>query len=125
MSDFLIPCPSASKSVSQSVREVVFARIPDSEEHFISWNMLVYFEWLTHTALFDNVSQADGNIENGIFYDRGWALYSAMGEDVRIALCECLGEHYKLFPPKAAGTRRVTLGQSVQEPPSITNDDVE
>ena len=47
-----------------------------------------------------------------------------MGEDVRIALCECLGEHYKLFPPKAAGTRRVTSGQSVQEPPSITNDDV-
>ena len=124
MSDHLRPPPSSCERVPQVVHDMVFAKMPGSEEFMISLNMLIYLEWLTHTALFNNVVQADGNTKNGIFYDRGWALYSAMGEDVRIALCECLGEHYKLFPPKAAGTRRVTLGQSVQEPPSITNDDV-
>ena len=82
MSDFHLSCPSACKSVSQCVREVVFARIPDSEEHFISWNMLVYLEWLTHTALFENVTRADGNPLNGEFYVRGLKFYSAMGEDV-------------------------------------------
>ena len=123
MSDHLRPPPSSCESVPQVVHDMVFAKMPGSEEFMISLNMLIYLEWLTHTALFNNVVQADGNTKNDIFYDRGWALYSAMGEDVRIALCECLGEHYKLFPPKAAGTRRVTLGQSVQEPPSITNDD--
>ena len=102
---------------------MVFAKMPGSEEFTISSNALIYFQWLTHTALFNNVNQADGNIENGNFYSRASALYLAIGEDVRFALCECLGEHYKLFPPKAAGTRRVTLCQSVQVPPSITDDD--
>ena len=43
--------------------------------------MLVYFEWLTHTALFENVTRADGNPFNGESYVRGLKFYSAMGED--------------------------------------------
>ena len=109
MSDFHLSCPSACKSVSQCVREVVFARIPDSEEHFISWNMLVYLEWLTHTALFENVTRADGNPFNGESYVRGLKFYSAMGEDVLESLIVCLEEHYKLFPPKGSSSRRVKL----------------
>jgi hypothetical protein len=69
---------------------MVFAKMPDSEEFMISSNLLNYLEWLTHTELFDNVNQADSNTKNGIFYSRAAALYSAMGEDVRIALYECL-----------------------------------
>ena len=121
MSDFLIQCPSACKSVSQSVREMVLARIPDSEQHFFSWNMLVYFEWLTHTALFENVTRADGNPFNGESYVRGLKFYSAMGEDVHESLIVCLEEHYTLFPPNGSRSRRAKLAQSL----IVQDDDIQ
>ena len=102
---------------------MVFAKIPDSEEHFISWNLLVYFEWLTHTALFDNVVQADSNTMNGEFYVRGLKFYKAMGEDVLESLFKCLEEHYELFPPKGPSSGRRKLAQSRLSVQDVVQDD--
>ena len=100
-----------------------FARIPDSEEHFISWNMLIYLEWLTHTALFENVTRADGNPLNGEFYVRGLKFYSAMGEDVLESLNVCPEEHYKLFPPKGSSSGRGKSAQTLRAQDDVIQDD--
>ena len=87
--------------------------------------MLIYFEWLTHTALFENVTRADGNPFNGESYVRGLKFYSAMGEDVLESLIVCLEEHYKLFPPKGSSSEsgRGKLAQTLKAQDDVIQDD--
>ena len=87
--------------------------------------MLVYFEWLTHTALFENIIRADGNPLNGEFYVRGLKFYSAMGEDVLESLNVCLDEHFKLFPPKGSSSEsgRGKLAQTLKAQDDVIQDD--
>ncbi len=94
--------------MSESVHDMVYSKIPQTDKYVNSPQMLVYLDLLSFLSVFNNVCQADENRMISLFYERALQIYSDNEGNVRkVVLVPFFSIFRSPWPcPRRGGTPR-------------------